>query len=224
MTRSTSPVAVCCCSASLTSAVRACTSSNRRTFSMAITAWSAKVSTNSICFLVKGFTTGARQHENADRNSLLAAAARPAPCGIPHVAGFRALHTPRPPARPRCGRSSPPAPRARRRCPRPGDGDCLRILLETSAKPKLAARRKEAVLLALEDLALVGIADASGRLDQRVEHGLESKAEALITLSTSAVAVCCCSASGVPQFALVPPRTVARFRWRSRPGRRRFSS
>ena len=50
MTPSTSEVAVCCSSASETSLVRACTSSNSRTFSIAITAWSAKVSTSSICF------------------------------------------------------------------------------------------------------------------------------------------------------------------------------
>ena len=43
MTPSTSEVAVCCSSASASSRVRACTSSNRRTFSIAITAWSAKV-------------------------------------------------------------------------------------------------------------------------------------------------------------------------------------
>ena len=43
MTRSTSEVAVCCSSASESSRVRACTSSNSRTFSIAITAWSAKV-------------------------------------------------------------------------------------------------------------------------------------------------------------------------------------
>ena len=43
MILSTSAVAVCCCSASLSSSVRACTSSNSRTFSIAITAWSAKV-------------------------------------------------------------------------------------------------------------------------------------------------------------------------------------
>ena len=43
MTFSTSAVAVCCCSASARSRVRACTSSNSRTFSIAITAWSAKV-------------------------------------------------------------------------------------------------------------------------------------------------------------------------------------
>jgi len=36
--------------------VRAFTSSNSRTFSIAITAWSAKVVTNSICVSVKGRT------------------------------------------------------------------------------------------------------------------------------------------------------------------------
>jgi hypothetical protein len=34
--------------------VRACTSSNRRTFSIAITAWSAKVVSSSICRSVNG--------------------------------------------------------------------------------------------------------------------------------------------------------------------------
>jgi len=48
MTRSTSEVAVCCSSDSESSRVRACTSSNSRTFSIAITAWSANVSTSVI--------------------------------------------------------------------------------------------------------------------------------------------------------------------------------
>ena len=56
MTCSTSEVAVCCSSASVSSRVRACTSSNSRTFSIAITAWSAKVSTSSICLSVNGRT------------------------------------------------------------------------------------------------------------------------------------------------------------------------
>ena len=56
MTCSTSEVAVCCSSASDKSRVRACTSSNRRTFSIAITAWSAKVATSSICLSVNGRT------------------------------------------------------------------------------------------------------------------------------------------------------------------------
>ena len=57
MTFSTSEVAVCCSSDSARSSVRFCTSSNSRTFSIAITAWSAKVSTSSICLSVKGFTS-----------------------------------------------------------------------------------------------------------------------------------------------------------------------
>ena len=48
-----SAVAVCCWSDSARSSVRFCTSSNSRTFSIAITAWSAKVSTSSICLSVK---------------------------------------------------------------------------------------------------------------------------------------------------------------------------
>src|SRR4029450_4416381 len=38
--------------------VRACTSSNKRTFSIAITAWSAKVVANSICLSVNVCTLG----------------------------------------------------------------------------------------------------------------------------------------------------------------------
>ena len=45
-------------------------SSNSRTFSIAITAWSAKVVTSSICFSVNGRTSCARQSQNADRNAL----------------------------------------------------------------------------------------------------------------------------------------------------------
>jgi hypothetical protein len=56
ITRSTSEVAVCCSSASDNSRVRACTSSNSRTFSIAITAWSANVWTRSICCWVNGST------------------------------------------------------------------------------------------------------------------------------------------------------------------------
>ncbi len=57
ITRRTSLVAVCCSSASVTSLLRASSSWNKRTFSMAITAWSAKVLTNSICLSVNGLTS-----------------------------------------------------------------------------------------------------------------------------------------------------------------------
>ena len=56
MTCSTSDVAVCCSSDSVSSRVRCCSASNSRTFSIAITAWSAKVVTSSICLSVKGRT------------------------------------------------------------------------------------------------------------------------------------------------------------------------
>ena len=49
MTRRISLVAVCCSSASVSALLRACSSVNRRTFSIAITAWSAKVWSNAVC-------------------------------------------------------------------------------------------------------------------------------------------------------------------------------
>ncbi len=57
MALSTSAVAVCCSSASLRLAVRSCTCSNRRTFWMAIAAWSAKVLNRLICLALKGRTS-----------------------------------------------------------------------------------------------------------------------------------------------------------------------
>ena len=57
MTCSTSDVAVCCSSDSVSSCVRCCSASNNRAFSIAITAWSANVVTSSICFSVNGFTS-----------------------------------------------------------------------------------------------------------------------------------------------------------------------
>ena len=50
-------VAVWYSSDSCRAAVRFCTSSNSRTFSMAITAWSAKVVASAICLSLKGFTS-----------------------------------------------------------------------------------------------------------------------------------------------------------------------
>ena len=70
MTLSTSAVAVCCCSASESSSVRACTSSNSRTFSIAMTAWSAKVLTSSICLSLNG-RTSCRNSECPDQVALL---------------------------------------------------------------------------------------------------------------------------------------------------------
>ena len=56
MTSRTSEVAVCCSSASESSRVRACAASNSWAFSIAITAWDAKVSRSLIWLSVKGRT------------------------------------------------------------------------------------------------------------------------------------------------------------------------
>ena len=66
MTRSTSEVAVCCSSASVASRVRACTSSNSRTFSIAITAWSAKVVDQLDLLFREGTDPFAPQNDHAD--------------------------------------------------------------------------------------------------------------------------------------------------------------
>src|SRR5262249_25377826 len=57
ITRRTSPVAVCCSNASVRSRFRTCSSWNNRTFSIAMTAWSAKILRSAICFSVKGRTS-----------------------------------------------------------------------------------------------------------------------------------------------------------------------
>ena len=57
MTRRISLVAVCCSSASVSSRLRASSSWNSRAFSMAITAWSAKVWSSAICLSEKGLTS-----------------------------------------------------------------------------------------------------------------------------------------------------------------------
>ena len=70
MTRRISAVAVCCSRASVSSRFRASSSVNSRTFSIAITAWAAKVSRSSICFDEKGRTSDRRIENAADRHPL----------------------------------------------------------------------------------------------------------------------------------------------------------
>ena len=67
--RRISPVAVCCSRASVRSRLRSCSSLNSRTFSMAITAWSAKVSRSAICFSENGRTSVRRIVNSADRDA-----------------------------------------------------------------------------------------------------------------------------------------------------------
>ena len=87
ITRRISLVAVCCSSASVRSWFRASSSLNRRTFSMAITAWSAKVWSRAICWSVNGSASSRRswmtpghlafaQERNAQRRPMAALAGK----------------------------------------------------------------------------------------------------------------------------------------------------
>ena len=93
MTFSTSEVAVCCSSVSVSSCVRCCSSSIRRMFSIAITAWSAKVLTSSICFSVNGRGRRPRHREDANRKALSHQRYSAVLHDYQHRAGCRALFT-----------------------------------------------------------------------------------------------------------------------------------
>jgi Phage integrase family len=82
MTPKISLVAVCCSSDSFSSW-------NNRTFSMAITAWSAKVSSNLICAWVKEGTSTRRAVSNPTRFPLLTKGSAPKKVSQPPIAGFR---------------------------------------------------------------------------------------------------------------------------------------
>ena len=154
------------------SAVRSCTSLNRRTVSIAITAWSAKVEISSICLALNGRAASRVKRHDADRHAL--AQQRHAEHGA-EVAGLAGL--------------------------RPvifGVGGDIRNVddaaLQRGAADQRGARRRnlpvahEVVLLAVEavlrrqaivtvlapeDQRGVGIAEPRRRRHQRVEHGLQ---------------------------------------------------
>src|SRR5688572_19222293 len=67
----TSPSAVSCPNDFVSASVRACSSLNSRTFSIAMTAWSAKVFTSSIWGAVKGFHLVSTTSDRADRQAIL---------------------------------------------------------------------------------------------------------------------------------------------------------
>ena len=80
MTRNTSAVAVCCSSDSVSSRVRSCSASNSRTFSSAMTAWSAKVADEFDLLVGETLDPVAHQHQDADRPAF--AQQRHAECGV----------------------------------------------------------------------------------------------------------------------------------------------
>ena len=111
-------------------------SSNSRTFSIAITAWSAKVVTSSICLVVNGRTVAPRQRDHADRSYPLAAAARQAWCDKPAKSyKLQSWCIPDRPEHPECGLTLPSSGSSSGRpMPRPiANGMLLRSTLRIRA-------------------------------------------------------------------------------------------
>ena len=177
-------------------------SSNSRTFSMAITAWSAKVATSSICLSVNGRTSCRVSVEHADRHALAQHrhAEHGAEAAEPLAPPARCI--PDRPAHRGYGRPCPRAARGRCRCRAPAStGWSLTYSMNSGGKPK-RDRAIERVALALGDGALIGLAQPRRRFTSVSSTVCRSKVERLMTLSTSAVAVCCCSNSASPRCAV----------------------
>ena len=172
MTPRISDVAVCRSKSLSSSRVRAWTSSNSRVFSIAITAWSAKVSTSSTCLSPNGRTSARRM--------------RIAPMASPPRRGAR---------RARCATRSaarahdPPGTRPRSACTSAtwiglplNDGAAAnsstherpRVFPDRSREGDLSMMGGKAknIALHLKDRGVVGIAQARCRLDKRIEDTL----------------------------------------------------
>ena len=176
MTRNTSEVAVCCSKASVSSRVRACSASNRRAFSIAISAWSAKVVTSSICFSVNGSTTPRistmtrspcpRAARNSEQRTIAAAVTGLAQ-GVFGL-GERVDYMNRAPLE-----RDAAAHRAAI-----GRNRILPQVFDASRIDVLAGGRIVAAAVELHDIGLLGMAEPLRRLRDSVEHGLHVRRRA----------------------------------------------
>ena len=219
MTRSTSLVAVCCSSDSARSLLRDSSSSKSRVFSMAITAWSANVSSSAICASVNGRTSWRRMMIDADRGVPSRSNGVPSTCDRQPDARLarvgkldsglicEIVDVNRASFEHRLG------PRLIRRLkgdagvasPRPRWAPIVTARRETRRHPRAELPRR-----------LLRTAARHSRPPYPAPSGDPSASEA-ITRSTSPVAVCCSSASIAPAAPDCDPRapgTAACSRWR----------
>ena len=202
--------------------VRACTSSNSRTFSMAITAWSAKVLTSSISLVGERPDGDALQRQHADQRVLAQerhsedgavvahSPARPA-CAYSGSAAASGMctilpsATARPTAEPRPGRE------------RIGVDEFLQFGREAEGGDEA-----EIVAEAAGYSAHLGVAEPRRRCDQLVEHRLQVEggaADDLQHLRRRRLLLQRLAQIAVARLHLV--EQARRSRWRSPPGRRR---
>ncbi len=173
MTCKTSEVAVCCSSDAVSSRVLAWTSSKRRAFSIAITAWSANVVSSAICCSLKGRTewrdrpntpigVPSRSIWGADQAAIAAESLRFAQ--LVFRIGLRIENLDR------CAFEQSSTGHALT----PWLEGCLvHLLLELPRKAAVCLDSKNARLVWESDLSHIGLAKADGRLDECVEHCLQ---------------------------------------------------
>ena len=202
MTCSTSEVAVCCSNASLRVAVRWRSSLSSRVFSMAMTAWSAKFVTSSICFSAERANLLAIDDDAADQLALL-----------DHR---HQQHCPRPSAVDQgddtrlafdvcrfCSEIGNMNDPFRRRLASERDAWLVADDHDRFALPKLPIGRgrilhgddAKGIVLVDKQIAKRGLADAHRIRQQGLEHGSNAPGELEMTCSTSEVAVCRASTS-----------------------------
>ena len=194
ITLSSSLVAVCCSSATRSSLLRVSSSVNRRTFSMAMTAWSAKVSRSCDLLVGEGARPPASDQDRAEshaftqqrggqRRAVMDLSLRGLRDWILRVRFRRqVVNVDGPPIDDRASGHRPAV-------------DRLAAWWAARRSGRERRDQQDGLVLYLEDVG-VGRATQRGRiLDDRVEDRLESVGELEITRRISAVAVCCSRAS-----------------------------
>ena len=170
MTCNTSAVAVCCSSASRVS-VRS------RAFSIAMTAWSAKVRTNSICLFGERLDPLASEHKHPDRLALAQQRHAEIGANLPSVSRLGTYI----PGRRRCRRYERPVPQARPArcaCRDPGaKRPCPHERLVFGREAQDRAGPINVALAAVDDRHF-GAAQPSGGLDQRIQNRLQIEGRA----------------------------------------------
>ena len=195
MTRRISLVAVCCSSASVSSRLRASSSVNRRTFSIAMTAWSAKVWSSVDLAIGEGRDLGPPDRRSTPMARPRGATERRGSCGIRsrrRARWTRGTRSP-PPARQRRGRPADPAPRG---LPRTADRDGEALLARVAIGIARDGRRDGAISVPTVDGRVERLAEPRRALARSASNtGWTSVGDLEMTRRISPVAVCCSSVS-----------------------------
>ena len=192
ITRRISAVAVCCSRASVSSVLRASSSLKRRTFSIAMTAWSANVWRSAICSSVKGLTSTPTP---IDADGPFGAWAPPGSCEARGPLAARAVRESRPVGS-RVRHVNGPVSRMARPDPVPRSAD-RDVRRQAATRPRVTRRWRPRGSRVPVDRENGGGMRAAKRASFRddVEDRPDVGRRLAITRRISAVEVCCSRAS-----------------------------